>query len=150
MVSLDREKNFHWLQKFVNTIKAFSNDKALHYLIQPILFPQTAFISHWVGLVVSKNSDNILTITYLDSENQPAPLMVQNTLLALLQNSFPDKKNIFEQPVLETQCYNNCGPELVENFIYHLTRTRVTQEAAVYLHSLLYENSLLNPEISGP
>ena len=45
---------------------------------------------------------------------------------------------------LELQKYNNCGPEVIENFIFYLTDgNRLSQEEAIVLHSLLLENSLL-------
>jgi hypothetical protein len=41
------------------------------------------------------------------------------------------------------QQYNNCGSELIENFIYHLTGNRIEESEAVMHHSYLMENELM-------
>ena len=142
------DKRLEQLQAIVD-MSNYSKELS-EFILQPILLPQSDTVNHWVGLVINKYADNRLTITYLDSENQPAPFPLQNTLVNELQRLMPSLKVNFNQPLLETQRYNNCGPELVENFIYYLTGARATQEAAVYLHSLLYENSLLDSEFAAP
>lgn len=118
-------------------------------ILVPISIPQNAFVSHWIGMAITKR-DNTLFFTYLDSENQKISPILKNALVIKLHTLFPNVKISFHQLQLEMQKYDNCGPELVENFIYYLTGTRTTQEAAVYLHSLLYEDSVLDPMVSGP
>ena len=95
---------------------------------------------HWVGIVLANNGVEF-SITYLDSENGLIIDGLVNPLQELLPESFIAVRRI----PLEQQRYNNCGPELVENFIYYLTSSRATQEAAIYVHSLLLENTLLDP-----
>ena len=52
------------------------------------------------------------------------------------------KNDYFVIKIFEQQRFNNCGPELVENFAYYLTGTCTSQEAAVYVHSMLLDSSL--------
>jgi hypothetical protein len=111
--------------------------------ILPLLIDSKLGSYHWVGLIINKDNDR-LNIIYLDSENHAIPSILVSIINELNQVGF--KKPIsFTQMSLEQQRYNNCGPELIENFVYYLTGVRATQEAAIYLHSLLTENRLLDP-----
>jgi len=122
-------------------------------VLSPFLVPsmQTVGLMHWVGIACNLEG-NVLKIIYLDSENAPMPVMLQSVLSSAIRrdlavthdNNFPV---IFQQQLVEQQRYNNCGPELIENFVYYLTGTRAIQEGAICLHSLLFENSLLDPII---
>ena len=50
----------------------------------------------------------------------------------------------FKQIQVEQQKYNNCGPEVIENFIWWLTDGyRLSQEDAVAIHSAIVEEDLL-------
>ena len=106
----------------------------------PLLLPETEDLYHWVGLVVEKLDEGMISINYLDSDNHKLIDMVDRQYLL-------DQGIVINKFQVEEQRYNNCGPEVIENFVYYLTGSRATQEAAVYLHSLLLENTLLNPEI---
>jgi hypothetical protein len=112
----------------------------------PLLIPSTTEneVMHWVGIVVTRQ-DSEIVITYLDSENLPVVDVLKRVLISQFKHSLPEFQIVFNQLAMEQQKYNNCGPEVIENFIYYLTGVRATQEAAVYAHSLLLENSLLDP-----
>ena len=99
---------------------------------------------HWVGVLFEITVDHIV-IVYLDSENQEPPIILKESIVEHLQRHNPRKEIIFNTKSVEQQCYNNCGPEVIENFIYYLTGTRSTQGVTVYVHSLLLENALLDP-----
>ena len=120
----------------------------------PLLIPvdRDASSYHWVGLVIKKGTNNV-AIAYLDSENDLISIESRedliNSLTIQFRELYPDAEIAFRIIDTEQQCYNNCGPELIENFIHYLTGERVTQETAIYLHSLLYENVLLDPENSA-
>ena len=133
------------LFKGINQI--YSNDYKIQFILIPILIPQSCYLNHWVGVFLHKKNIKF-EINYLDSENQPIDEKLKQEFISRLQDMYPDYGINYSQVKLETQKYNNCGPELIENFIDYLTNTRATQENAVYLHSLLYENSLLDPSIS--
>jgi len=109
----------------------------------PLLILQNEELYHWVGLLIKKG-DIEIEITYLDSENGELPRWLEESI----KNVFTDtrEKLSISQLKLEQQRYNNCGPELVENFAYCLTGTRAPQETAIYLHSKLLESSLLDTE----
>ena len=120
----------------------YTIEENISTILIPILLPKDAFISHWVG-IASVKKDNEITVTYLDSENQPFTKTVQKRFIIQLQLLFPEYIITFEQPLLEQQRYNNCGPELVENFVWHITGSRTEQEDAPYLHSALWEQKLI-------
>lgn len=128
-------------------IRYIYNEKKIQFILIPALIQQSYYTHHWVGLVLNKRAYRI-DINYLDSENQPIDEKFKKEFTCKLQEIYHDYEINYFQVKLETQKYNNCGSELIENFIYYLTNTRATQEAAVYLHSLLYENSLLDPSTS--
>jgi tetratricopeptide (TPR) repeat protein len=118
----------------------FSND------IELILVPANLQGKHWLGLAFRK-SGNTVEVIYMDPEQRPAPSLLKLELENSL--SINGYKTHFLELRLERQRYNSCGPELIENFVYYLTGTRATQEAAIYVHSLLLENSLLDLEEYG-
>ncbi len=127
----------------------YINENNIQIILIPILIPKSVLLYHWVGIALAKQNYK-MTITYLDSENQSVIKGLEANFISQLQELFVGYQILFTQISVEQQRYNNCGPELVENFMYYLIGTRANQEAAPYLHSLLYENSLLDPEFSAP
>ena len=105
-------------------------------------------IMHWTGLILDKN-DKIIKAIYLDSDNQEYfSKVLEETLLSELKKQITTDYLIkFSQSIVKQQKYNNCGPELIENIAKHLTGHRVSQEEAIYLHSIIYEFSLTNKKI---
>jgi hypothetical protein len=114
--------------------------------VQTVLVPVNLYNKHWLGLLF-RNLGTIVEVTYMDPE--------QGRLLPGLRSglenglSFNGYESRLEEARLTPQSYNNCGYEVIENFVYYLTGTRATQEAAIYVHSLLVENSLLDPNVYG-
>lgn len=102
-----------------------------------ILIPFNLFNKHAVGFIFAKDLDN-LKIFYIDPSNDSMPDKLRD-LIALNQIDL-------EQLFVEPQRYNNCGPEVIENFLLYLTSTRVSQEEAIAYHSYLLESQLLNNE----
>ena len=100
---------------------------------------------HWVGIVIDQRG-SWLTVKYFDSENQVIPLSLDMLVSEIFEANNLEHPIKFEQIRVEQQRYNNCGPEVIENFVLCLTGVRATQEAAVVLHSLLLENTLLDPD----
>jgi hypothetical protein len=131
------------LSKEINAIYA-NNNVNNQIILAPLLLPETLSVFHWVGMVLLRYN-TVIQIVYLDSENRYATRGLITSLLGLLQQSHPEFYIAFKQIPVEQQRYTNCGPEVIENFIYYLTGARATQEAAVYVHSLLLENTLLDP-----
>jgi hypothetical protein len=95
---------------------------------------------HWVGLLIAKQGTG-LTITYLDSENLTLEIDIKKEINRWA--SYWDYDVQFRTVQFEQQRYGNCGPELIENFAYLLGGHRATQEGAVVLHSLLYQDTVL-------
>jgi tetratricopeptide (TPR) repeat protein len=109
---------------------------------QVILVPVNVYNKHWLGLVFRK-SGAVVEVTYMDSEGDIiVPGLKSEMEHGLALQGYGSQ---FSGASLEKQRYANCGYEVIENFVYYLTGTRATQEGAVYVHSLLVENSLLDP-----
>jgi hypothetical protein len=121
--------------------------KPYSIVVQPLLIPSVVDdkVYHWVG-IVGERRGSVIQISYLDSEKESMIEGLEEGIINKLEELYPSSKTSFTRIPVEQQRYNNCGPELIENFIYYLTGTRATQEAAIYLHSLLLENTLLNPK----
>ncbi|HJK89036.1 MAG: 50S ribosome-binding GTPase (plasmid) [Candidatus Megaira endosymbiont of Mesostigma viride] len=105
-----------------------------------VLVPYNLYRAHWVGMIFEKVDDNVI-IKYIDSENNSIPEKLEKELVARLNDI--GYKVEFIQEVLSYQQTNNCGPEVIENFIWYLTGARLPQEKAVPFHSQLLEEALL-------
>ncbi len=128
-------------------ISLFAKESSQHdVIIMPLLisFLRKDDVMHWVG-IIGERVNGQLKISYLDSENQAVDRTLEVALVSEMQTLYSESSISFQQITFEQQRYNNCGPELIENFVYYLTNTRATQEAAIYIHSLLLENTLLDP-----
>jgi len=97
---------------------------------------------HWVGMVVEKN-DSEITISYMDPEQGEVPKLLQDLLENRMLQEYPEYTINFAKVEVEQQRYNNCGPEVIENFIEYLTEERVNQEDVSAIHSLIFEDTLL-------
>lgn len=106
-----------------------------------VLVPYNLYGTHWVGMIFEKTDDNVV-IKYMDSENNPIPEKLEKELVAKLNDVGYNVE--FIQEVLSHQQANNCGPEVIENFIWYLTGSRLPQEKAVPFHSQLLEEALLS------
>jgi hypothetical protein len=97
---------------------------------------------HWVGIVVEKAAGEI-NIHYMDPEQQAMPALLKKMLAETLAMANPEQRINITETELEPQKYNNCGPEVIENFMQYLTNHRLSQEDAVPVHALLYEDSIM-------
>lgn len=122
--------------------KIISFSKTTQSILVPILIEQGELLYHWVGIVIIKR-DSALTINYLDSENQLAPSIIEGSLVYKLQNIFSEFSVLFKYIVVEQQRYNNCGLELIENFVNYISGSRLEQEVAPYLHSEIYLQAVI-------
>jgi hypothetical protein len=110
---------------------------------QTTIVPLNLFNKHASGLVFTKTLDNEFQVTYLDSLNETIPLELKQ----LISDHFDSRVKVnFEQITVEPQKYANCGPEVIENFIYYFTAKRFSQEEAIKLHSQLIEDELLGKD----
>ena len=122
----------------VQGLKSSMESVAYSTSISPVLWPilvKDGQTYHWIGMVFDSTG-----VKVIDSDNSHLASAIvlawRSTLIETL-------------PVMQQQ-YNNCGPEVIENFVLYLTGSRAPQDAAVPLHSLLWQNSLLNPATSAP
>ena len=90
--------------------------------------------------MVTKDNDS-LQINYIDPENKAIP---ENLFLELQSKNKELECDIkLSQVIVEQQKFNNCAPEVIENFILLLTGDRIdTQEDVLPIHSKLVENDL--------
>ena len=106
-----------------------------------IIIPSNIEGKHWVGFLFQKTADS-LKVLYLDSEHNKLAVNLKNQVIEYFQKEYQDVLIIEE--VVERQKYNNCGPEVIENFIKYLGKERLPQDETVYYHSQLLEQSLLS------
>lgn len=71
------------------------------------------------------------------------PNALKESLLDEFTALYPMYQIHLAEVVLEQQKYNNCGPEVIENFILYMTGHRLPQEDAVIVHSMLFEEQLM-------
>ncbi|WHA06250.1 hypothetical protein N3Z16_07340 [Candidatus Megaera polyxenophila] len=102
-----------------------------------ILAPLNLFNKHAAGLMFTKQESGTM-LYYIDPENQQIP--------SALAQIFREYRLDTKQLTLETQKYANCGPEVIEDFMFCLTGQRLSQEEAISYHSLLVERELLNSD----
>ena len=129
-------------------ISRYAGNPIIENILVPILIPQSKDTLHWVGMMF-KNLGTQIDVNYTDSENVPILEIYRDTILSYLQQLLPQTNTTFTQIKVEEQRYNNCGLELIENFIQMLTGTRVSQENAPYLHSELLVQKLIMDDIQS-
>ncbi len=82
----------------------------------------------------------------MDSENSQIPeKLLDKLMISLAEQGYVNIE--FTQEGLASQISNNCGPEMVENFVLYLTGSRITQHEAVPYHSQLLERDLLSNDL---
>jgi hypothetical protein len=112
-----------------------------------ILIPLNLFAKHWVGITIQKDHQNGINIIYMDPEQNSIPVLLEEQLIKRIKFNYPKHNINLIESKLEPQRYNNCGSEVIENFINYLTDSRLFQEDAITIHSILFENSLLLGEL---
>lgn len=112
--------------------------------IKTLLVPCNLYSKHWVGLVFELDNSNNVSVKYLDSENNSLPQGLQ----AELQEAISEYgyNPAIEQQDVEQQQANNCGVEVIENFMLHVSGYRLPQEKALKFHSQLLEEYLLSED----
>ena len=110
----------------------------LHNLV---IVPMNLYAKHWVGIVI-ESDEKCVEIHYMDPENNKMPGELLHWITEYFVTDCPSRKLSIIHESVEQQKYNNCGPEVIENFIGYLTGYRLLQEEGVAIHSILYEDSL--------
>jgi hypothetical protein len=130
-----------WCDSF-NTIERLSNEivSNLERGSSKTLVPLNLYGKHWVGIIAEKSAGKI-NLIYMDSEQQEMPALLREQLTTQIAASLECQVSVTE-PKLELQEFNNCGAEMIENFLLYLTGCRLSQEKAVEFHSWLLEEDL--------
>lgn len=124
-----------------NSVERLAEDIISAKSSNTILINLNLYNKHWVGIAIDKD-DNYLNCYYMDSEQQEIPPLIKEKLVEVLTNTYSEcKVNIIETEV-ELQKYNNCGPEVIENLMQYVTGYRLSQEDALPVHTLLFEDSV--------
>ncbi|CAN0549200.1 unnamed protein product, partial [Ectocarpus sp. 12 AP-2014] len=105
-----------------------------------ILIPYNIENKHWVGMVFKKVNEGF-EVVYFNPENKEVELRLLSDLERELK--IIGQKLSFHQELVEEQQYNNCGAEVIENFIYYITGKRIEGDKAVIYHSYLVETELI-------
>ncbi|WP_342267703.1 hypothetical protein [Candidatus Tisiphia endosymbiont of Empis tessellata] len=117
--------------------------------ITKLLIPINLYNKHWVGLALKHSLDKIIAY-YMDSENRTMPKTLKSSFEVGLAKLYPNLHIEITEQQVQSQKYNNCGPEVIENFIAICGGIRVTEEEALDIHSLLFEDSVLKQELIYP
>lgn len=97
---------------------------------------------HWVGIAIDKSNHEI-NLHYMDPEQQEMPVILKEQLENALIEVYPHHQISLVEDKFKAQKYNNCGPEVIENFMSYLTGDRLSQEDALPVHSLLFEDIVM-------
>jgi hypothetical protein len=141
-VTIGDLKSQSLLDSITASLHIIANDRDIENILIPMSIFQSEGIYHRVALAIKIQADHSLEINYLDSENRPLRKDIEQGFISQLQRLNQNYKISYQQIQVEQQRYNNCSPEVIENIVAYLTGSRVTQEQAVPLHSLLYQAQL--------
>lgn len=147
--SINTEINSINLHDVINQLAHETNENKITVI--PLLVTTQSInignnVNHWVGLISEHRLDEIV-VSYLDSENSSLEGLGEY-ILDVFKVIHPNYKISFREIAVEQQRYNNCGSELIENIILYITGSREDQESAIYLHSSLWEQSLILADIA--
>ena len=106
-----------------------------------VIVPCNIKDNHWIGILLEIGAESF-NIIYLDSEQGELVPNLKEQLTKYFQNSY--KEVVITEGEVDKQKYNNCGPEVIENFIKFLGKERLPQDESVFHHSLILEQYLLN------
>ena len=105
-----------------------------------VLVPYNIEGKHWTGLIFLKDSFNV-AIKFIDPEVKEMPKLLKEELTDLFSKA--GLEAVFMEVELEQQTANNCGAEVIEEFMHEVAGERVYQEDAVPYHSHLLAESLI-------
>jgi len=108
-----------WYDSSTYTIEKLTNDIISSLNTQSkALVCLNLYGKHWVGLAIDK-SDKVIKLDYMDSEQNQMPILLKEKLAEILSITYQDKQVVITETKLELQKSNNCGPEVIENFILY-------------------------------
>jgi hypothetical protein len=107
-----------------------------------LLVKLNLYNKHWVGIALDRNTDEI-NIQYMDPEQQEMPPLLKGKLAEALAIAHPECQVDITEAEVELQRYNNCGLEVIENFMQHVTGHRLSQEDALPVHALLFGDAIM-------
>lgn len=140
--NLDLNKDISIINCYYNDSNNTDIDKLINETDKLTLVPISLKGRHAVGLIIENDTEQCqIKATYSDSENNSIPIDLKNKIISLYKTIGYTVQ--FNQQDVETQNYSNCGPELIENFMYYITGDRFEENSAIEMHSQLMESYLL-------
>ena len=132
-----------FVKDLITQISASGIEASSGNAVKPmLLIPMNINNQHWVGMTV-EFADGKIKLSYMDSEENAMPKSLHEGLKVKLAKTYPDSAIEIVEKEVELQKYNNCGPEVIENFMLHLIGERLSQEEALEGHSILCEQYLI-------
>ena len=132
---------------------ASKSAKQLQNGVKKLLIPLNLYGKHWVGISIElvKEGEVLdgrkskIVVNYMDSEGNPMPKNLQESLRAELAGSHPDSTIEMTEKEVARQESNDCGPETVENLVAEAAKegVRISPEETLAMHSMLYEQYLI-------
>ena len=140
--NLDLNKDISIINCYYHDSNNTDIDKLINEIDKLTLVPISLKGRHAVGLIIENDTEQCqIKATYSDSENNSIPIDLKNKIIRLYKTIGYTVQ--FNQQDVETQNYSNCGPELIENFMYYITGDRFEENSAIEMHSQLMESYLL-------
>ncbi len=152
--NLNGKNALTFVKDLVTEIRTLGLEASNGAAIKPIvLIPVNINNEHWVGMTI-EFADRKIKVTYMDSEGNPIPRSLKESLGAELARTYSGMSIAITEKAVEKQTSNNCGPMTVENLIKAVGGAieRIGEDNAVERiepvkvvedHSLLYEQYLI-------
>ena len=124
------------IKEFVKSDLVFVK-KMLSESSNAIIKPYNIDYRHWVGIAFLPNKET-LSIEYIDSENNPIPKILKDSISSV----FPNSKVI--EKVITPEIPNCCGAEVVEELVQSVSGIgRLSTKEAVMHHMILMQGNWL-------
>ena len=136
------DKSLNCLERLISDIKSKLTE--FNQLPATLLISINYDAEHWVGMSVEL-VDGKINVTYMDPEGNAMPKSLNDGLKVELAKSYPNTSIEVTEKEVETQKYNNCGLEVIENLIASVAgeAARIEQDEVLEAHSILYEQHLI-------
>ena len=136
------DKNLGCLERLISDIKSKLTE--FNQLPATLLISINYDAEHWVGMSV-EFVDGKINVTYMDPEGNSMPKSLNDGLKVELAKSYPNTSIEITEKEVESQKYNNCGLEVIENLIAAVAgeAARIEQDEILEAHSILYEQHLI-------
>lgn len=133
-----------FMKDLIPQINAVITTEDSNVIRQELLVPVNLYGKHWVGVTI-EFADGKIKVTYMDSEGNSIPQLLNEALAAALAKAYANMNIELTEKAVEHQKSNNCGLEVIENLIAAVAgeAVRIEQDEVLKAHSILYEQHLI-------